>query len=165
MWVCLDEFFKFYDWARSGWKSPDTWKFIPIKYLADSRMGNAWKEKERKRIRLYSPRDQFHDHAYGCHFNGKGGIILDHMCYTIFTALSLAVLLRPKRIILRGVSLKGDYFDSAIYTSRDVYYDDIRRRMLEIAIPSIRGMGIDIENRTYDTELIIPPQDVPRENA
>ena len=158
MWVCLDEFFKFYQWVRQD-ASHDTIKFVPAKYLADSRLGALWNGYMDCRIKLFQPWDMVGHKKFNCHFNAKGGLILDEMCYSIFTALSLAVLLGTKKIILRGVSLKGDYFDSAIFTSRDVYYDDIKRRFKKYAVPALRNMGIDIENQTYDTELEIEPQE------
>lgn len=157
-WLCLDEFFKFHDWVRGG-TSPDTIKMVPAKYLADSRLAKVWRNHHENGVRLYSPGiNMVGSTKFNCKINEKGGIILDEMCYTIFTALSLAVLLGARSIVLRGVSLKGDYFDSAIFTSRDVYYDDIKRRFRMYALPALRNAGISIRNDTYDTELEIEPQ-------
>lgn len=149
-WVCLDEFFRFFFWCH-GDSSPDTYKWIPKSYRCDHRINNLIKACRKDCIRMFQPR------KWTGTFRGSlSPPILDDVHYTIFSAVSLAVLLGAKRIKLRGVSLGGKYVDETLKMKRDSFYEQVRNIFVGTIRPSLRQRGIELTNETKISRLDLP---------
>lgn len=164
-WISHDQFYLFYPWIISN-SMPLTRKWIYEWYVQDERLNkfNPKKTHHKKPewsehiVRFYDLQRHTTPKLAPVITNDKA--VLDDYLFTIFTAISLAVGLGYSDIRLRGVSLKGDYFDSEIETNRDNYYYEIKMGFYKQICPALKKLGISIVNETEETELVIKDGDV-----
>lgn len=157
-WLCHDHFMSFFNWVLSN-KAPVTRKWILYDYVTDDRLQkfvkpvkDEWKDH---RVQFYQVRKP----PYGTlqpnvvqALKNEELPVLDDNFFTIFTAISLAVGLGATDIRLRGVSLKGNYFNEHIDCDRDKYNQAIKQTFQKTIVPWFKSTGRTLHNETEDCD-------------
>lgn len=146
--VTLDNSMVVFDFLSSP-ESTQTIKLVPADYMVDIRFHDLYqkaKKEGRKDLVIYDRHD----------FTGKfqpvvpdnlEGVKLDVLDHTIFTAISLAVSMKPEEIVLRGVSLAGArYHEPTHNPDRYPYFEAVRDVLFVAEIVLRRDHGISLRN-------------------
>ena len=154
-WIAHDRYLAMHPWVQ-GRHAPDTNKYIRFEYYDEPIAVDYFKKveagKREDHLNFYMVRPAT-DFLFMPGRMPSGLTILDDMGFTIFTAISLAILQGFKDIRFRGVSLKGGYYGQQMNEDRVCYHGPMLEIFEKIKEPLMRD-GIMLRNETKDAEAI-----------